>query len=107
MVKQLSCPICGSTNIKKSGVYRHKGKELQRYICLEGHVHAYFNEENAKDTELIAENVRYKKQTQKFQDTNRIERKAFRENARIENAVEEYAKELVMQKNYLNLKYLR
>ena len=44
---------------------------------------------NLLDMELLKENVRLSKRTQKFQDTNRIERKSFREQARIENAVEE------------------
>ena len=47
------------------------------------------------DKDLLVENVRYKKQTQKYQDTNRIERKAFRESARFENALEEYNKALI------------
>jgi len=47
--------------------------------------------------DIISENVRYKKQTQKAQDTNRIERKAFRESARMENALEEYAKAMSIQ----------
>lgn len=45
--------------------------------------------------EIITSNVRAKKQVQKFQDTNRIERKAFREYARIENAVSEQNKEMI------------
>lgn len=44
------------------------------------------------DKELVAENVRYKKEKQRFLDTNRIERKAFREYARLENALEDLAK---------------
>ena len=47
------------------------------------------------DTEIVATNVRLKKQKQKLQDTNRIERKSFREQARYENAIEEYAKALL------------
>ena len=47
-----------------------------------------------EDLELLRENVRYRKEKQKAQDVNRIERKGFREHARIENAVEEYSKEL-------------
>lgn len=46
------------------------------------------------DNELLEENVRYQKQKQKFQDYNRIERKAFREYARVENAVSEYVQAL-------------
>jgi predicted nucleic-acid-binding Zn-ribbon protein len=47
------------------------------------------------DMDIITENVRLGKQKQKFQDSNRIERKSFREYARVENAVSEYVKELV------------
>lgn len=46
------------------------------------------------DAELVESNVRYKKQQQKYQDLNRIERKTFREEARIENAISEYTQEL-------------
>lgn len=47
------------------------------------------------DEELILENVRLAKQKQRLQDTQRVERKAFREYARVENAVEELNKELI------------
>lgn len=46
------------------------------------------------DTELVEENVRAKKTAQKFQDLNRVERKTFREFARIENAVSVYANQI-------------
>lgn len=47
------------------------------------------------DAELIKENVKLQKQKQSYQDINRIERKTFREYARVENAVSEYNKELI------------
>lgn len=47
------------------------------------------------DDEILAQNVRLAKQKQGQQDSNRIERKSFREYARIENAVEAYAKEII------------
>jgi len=47
------------------------------------------------DDELVEQNVRNKKQQQKYQDLNRIERKTFREHARVENAVSEYVQQLV------------
>lgn len=47
------------------------------------------------DKEIIEESVRLGKQKQRFQDLNRVERKAFREYARIENAVSEYTQQLV------------
>ena len=46
------------------------------------------------DRELLQFNVRLAKNRQALADTNRIERKAFREHARIENAVMAYAREL-------------
>lgn len=46
------------------------------------------------DKELLAENVRLAKDKQRLQDVQRIERKAFREQARVENAVSEFGKEL-------------
>ncbi len=49
---------------------------------------------DAADRELLAFNVRLAKQRQGLLDTSRIERKAFREHARIENAVAAYAREL-------------
>lgn len=47
------------------------------------------------DVELIIKNVELAKQKQKQQDVNRIERKAFREHARVENSVAEFYKEYV------------
>lgn len=52
-------------------------------------------EPSLNDNEIVAENVRMAKQRQKFQDSNRIERKSFREYARIENSVSEYVQELI------------
>ena len=46
------------------------------------------------DTELVEENVAGRKKAQKFQDLNRVERKTFREHARVENAVAQYAEEI-------------
>ena len=46
------------------------------------------------DQELLQVNVRLAKRRQALLDTNRIERKAFREHARIENAVTAYTREL-------------
>lgn len=63
----------------------------------------YFRKEVARivkyqlaDKEIIESNVRLAKQKQRHQDLNRIHNKSFREHARVENAVEEYNKQLVM-----------
>jgi len=64
---------------------------------LSKHVAFFLKSLNATpDAELVRENVRYKKQTQKEQDKNRIANKGFRENARVENAIEDYAEQLVL-----------
>lgn len=57
------------------------------------------------DNDIIAENVRLAKDKQRLQDVQRIERKAFREDARVENAVAQFGKELANQ-NKLHAKRL-
>lgn len=57
------------------------------------------------DKELLLENVRLAKDKQRLQDVQRIERKAFREDARIENAISQFGKELANQ-NKLHAKKL-
>ena len=47
------------------------------------------------DEDIIKENVKLAKQKQRLQDLNRIERKAFREQVRVENAVAELQKEIL------------
>jgi len=44
------------------------------------------------DIEIVAENVKFKKEKQKAQDKNRIANKSFREHARLENALQEFSK---------------
>lgn len=58
-----------------------------------------------QDKEIVIENVKLAKGKQKLQDQQRIERKSFREHARIENAVESLAKEMV-ELNKLHAKEL-
>ena len=81
------CPTCHSGNLIRCGwVY-----DNQRYQCKKCN-HKTINP--IEDIGLIKENVKLAKQKQNCQDLNRIERKAFREYARIENAVGKYTKEL-------------
>ena len=47
------------------------------------------------DKDIVEYNIRLAKQKQKFQDLNRIERKAFREDSRQENALVEYNTEII------------
>ena len=51
----------------------------------------------ASDDELLSENVRLAKQGQKYSDINRIERKAFRDSVRIENAVTAYNESILAE----------
>ena len=89
MQDRLACPNCFSIQLHKSGIEHGK----QRYKCKRCKSRTVFPLREA-ELEVVRENVRYKKQQQKAQDINRVERKAFREFARIENAVVEYSKEL-------------
>ena len=83
----LACPSCYSLQLIRSGWDADK----QRYQCKRCKHRTVFP---ISDVELLKENVKYRKEKQKAQDVTRIERKGFREHARIENAVEEYSKEL-------------
>lgn len=56
---------------------------------------------DAADLEIQTENVRLAKQLQGQRDKNRIEAKSFRQHARIENAIEAYARELAAAANTL------
>lgn len=83
-----ACPQCRSVSFIKSGFITES--QTQRFKCKECKI--YFNENNALevDEDLILDNTRLAKQKQKLQDVNRIERKSFREHARLENALEEF-----------------
>lgn len=48
-----------------------------------------------EDIDIVEQNVKLAKQKQYHQDTNRIERKSFREYARIENALKVYYEEMI------------
>ena len=97
MQDRLGCPNCYSIQLIKSGIEHGK----QRYKCKRCRSRTVFP---ITDLDLLRENVRYRKEKQKAQDVTRIERKAFREHSRIENAVEEYSKELkkLFEKNKLH-----
>ena len=94
---ELACPNCYSIQLIRSG-FEH-GK--QRYRCKRC---SHRSVNPIIDIELLKENVKYRKEKQKAQDLNRVERKSFREHVRIENAVEEYSKQLVQlfEKNKLH-----
>ena len=86
----LVCPNCFSTQLRKEGW--DKGR--QRHLCKKCR-YKTVNPLESSEAEILKENVKLAKQKQSFQDINRIERKAFREYARIENACSAYNKELV------------
>ena len=89
----MTCPYCDGNNIKRAGSQSNK----KRWYCkdckkIPGQKY-YFTQ--TADIEILTENVKLAKAKQKFQDSNRIERKSFREHARLDNALEEYNKELI------------
>ena len=90
--KKLVCPTCYNIGMTKQGLCGVTGK--QRYGCKSCRAKTAYPIWDA-DYDIIKENVRLAKQKQGVQDKNRISNKAFREYARIENALEEYNKELI------------
>ena len=99
--KKLVCPTCYHIGLSKQG--KCSTTDKQRYGCVKCRSKTVFPIWDA-DHDIIRENVRLSKQKQKAQDKNRIFNKSFREHARIENALEEYNKELItlFDKNELN-----
>ena len=83
------CSVCESDKIVKNGVKNN----TQQYVCTMCGSHK--RPIRQEDKELLTENVRLAKSKQHLQDSNRIERKAFREYARIENALTEYNGEIL------------
>jgi len=55
------------------------------------------------DDEIVEENVKLARQKQYFQDRNRVERKSFREQTRIYNAIKEFNEELINEIKAHNL----
>ena len=86
----LICPNCFSSQLTKEGWDSNR----QRYGCKKCK-YKTIHPLNTDDAEILTENVKLAKQKQSYQDINRIERKTFREYARIENAVKRYNKELI------------
>lgn len=75
--------------------YRDIKKELHTSNRQIKKVKNALKEALGMDVDLIIENVRFSKKAQMYQDLNRVERKSFREHARIENSVQAYTQELV------------
>ena len=88
MPNQIVCPKCYNHGMAKSGL----ADGNQRYLCK---VCNFRTINVIEDFDLLKENVRLSKQKQSAQDLNRIERKSFREHARVENAVSKYSKKLL------------
>ena len=89
--KELICPNCYHIGMTKEGLDRRGKQRWGCKACRSKTVHPICD----ADHDIVRENVRLSKQKQKAQDKNRIFNKSFREHARIENAVEEYSKELI------------
>ncbi len=101
--KKLVCPNCYHIGMRKEGRDRKGQQRYKCRKCLQTTIYPIWD----ADLDIVRENVRLSKQKQKAQDNNRIYNKAFREHARIENAIEEYTKELktLFENNKLRLNY--
>jgi predicted phosphodiesterase/predicted RNA-binding Zn-ribbon protein involved in translation (DUF1610 family) len=81
----LSCPKCGSGNLIKNGLNDARRKPKPRWKCNDCSYKTVTPVLGEPD--MVRESVKLAKQKQSFQDRNRIERKTFREYARLDNAV--------------------
>ena len=95
--KELICPACYNKGLFKHGFDRG----YQRWecgTCGRRSIHPI------EDLDMIKANSRLAKQKQNLQDLNRLERKSFREHARVENAISEYTQRLIeiFESNKLN-----
>ena len=106
----IKCPECNSSNWIYSGYAKTKKGETekpQQFYCKD--CQTTFTDKKILDQfpdidlEILRENIRLAKRTQRFADSNRIERKSFREYARVDNAVSEYNQELVKILDQYNL----
>lgn len=73
------------------GIYGNFGKKDD---SVRVYIHRMITKRDS-DKEVVLENVKLKKSNQKLSDIQRIERKSFREQARVENAVAALGEELV------------
>lgn len=64
-------------------------------------------QQGVADKELLEKSIEYRQKMQKFQDTNRIERKTFREHTRVSNALEEYNKNIINLLKKYNLSNIK
>ena len=106
----IKCPECNSGNWIYSGYHRPKKGEIdkaQQFYCKD--CSTTFSDKSILDQfpdvdlDLLRENIRLAKQKQRFEDSNRIERKSFRDYARIDNSVSDYNQELIKLLEKYNL----
>jgi len=81
----LSCPKCGSGNLIKNGLNDARRRPKPRWKCNDCSYKTVTPVLGEPD--MVRESVKLAKQKQSFQDRSRIERKTFREYARLDNAV--------------------
>jgi len=96
------CPSCYNIGLIKKGFDRKNRQRWKCKVCFKKTISPIADED---ELELLTANVRLAKQKQSAQDLNRIERKAFREHVRVENAVIAYNEKLIklFDKHTLNV----
>lgn len=92
------CPFCGAKVVKWGKDALADGTIRQRYRCSDGCLEGkdiYEPLNVDEDGELLQYNDQLQRKVQRFSDTNRIERKAFRNNSRLSNALERLNEEFI------------
>ena len=89
-----ACPNCGSKELKLgSDRTLVSGKKKPRYRCTECSWHG--SGVQYAETDVIAKAIQQAQKAQRYQDLNRVERKAFREHSRIVNLYETLNEKLI------------
>ena len=96
----IQCPNCQHGRLRKKGFQSSKAR-LQRWICLK--CNHKTSSPLLTSADVIKGSTLLAKKNQSLQDTNRIERKAFREHARLENSLTLYNDALLEKLGELNL----
>lgn len=92
----LKCSICNSTNtIKKGNISIYKKRILCKDCGKWSTITITHEDETNVDFDIINENMRLKKELQKTQDRNRIERKSWRAESRVDNVIQELNVEMI------------
>ena len=97
----IRCSQCSSGNVVKNGHQTEAQGKRQRYKCLD--CKCTRTDFLKLDPENLKANIRLARDKQRLQDSNRIERKAWRGIARLDNALKAYNEAIIQRLDDIDL----